>query len=73
MEITREQKLEWKNQALLERVSEITTSYENKVADLRVELTGVSQGLEQARAEIERLTGELAEAQTTNSEEVSSD
>lgn len=36
-------KNELKVQALLERVSNLTAEYENKVADLRVELTMLSQ------------------------------
>lgn len=43
---------ELKIQALLERVSTLTTEYENKVADLRVELTMTAQQLEQAVKEI---------------------
>lgn len=58
------QRLEWKNQALLERVSEIVTQYENKVADLRVEITAQAQDALEARAEIERLKSELAQANT---------
>lgn len=38
-----------KIQALLERVSSLTAEYENKVADLRVELTVVSRELESLR------------------------
>lgn len=38
-----------KIQALLEKVSNMTAQYENQVADLRVELTVVSQELEEAR------------------------
>lgn len=42
---------ELKNQALLERVSGLTAEYENKVADLRVELTMLSQELEALKSE----------------------
>jgi len=38
-----------KIQALLEKVSTMTAQYENQVADLRVELTLVSQELNEAR------------------------
>lgn len=37
-----------KIQALLERVSELTTTYESKLADLRVELTVVHSQLAEA-------------------------
>ena len=46
-------KNELKNQALLERVSSLTTQYENQVADLRVELTLVSQERDQLRSELD--------------------
>lgn len=52
-------KNELKAQALLERVSEITVAYENKCADYRVEITELSQRLQAALAEIERLNSEL--------------
>lgn len=39
-----------KIQALLEDISQLTTQYKNQVADLRVELTIVSQELDQLRA-----------------------
>lgn len=42
-----------KIQALLERVSSLTTDYENRIADLRVELTEVSNELAQERGEPE--------------------
>ena len=32
-----------KNQALSERIGELTSSYENRIAELRVELTIISQ------------------------------
>lgn len=38
-----------KEQALLERVGQLTVQYEDKIADLRVELTNVSQQLERAQ------------------------
>lgn len=38
-----------KIQALLEKVSSLTTNYENQVADLRVEVTMLSQALQEAQ------------------------
>ena len=49
------QRLELKNQALLERVSEITTTYENRVADLRVEVTLLTQQKQALEQEVNRL------------------
>lgn len=46
------QRLELKNQALLEKVSSLTTNYENQIADLRVELTVVSQELQHVQQEL---------------------
>ena len=46
-------KLELKNQALLERISTLTAEYENKVADLRVELTITSRERDSLRTEVE--------------------
>lgn len=53
-----------KNQALLERVSNLTAEYENKVADLRVELTVVGEQLRLAHEKLEsnELVQEEAEA-----------
>jgi hypothetical protein len=53
-----------KNQALLERVSNLTAEYENKVADLRVELTVVGEQLREATEKLESngLVPEEAEA-----------
>lgn len=53
---------ELKVKALLERVSNLTTEYENKVADLRVELTVVSQ---ERDAEVEALRNTVAELQAS--------
>lgn len=47
---------ELKIQALLEKISNLTTNYENQVADLRVELTVLGK-------EVEELKNALAEAQ----------
>ncbi len=47
--MSQEQQLDRKDlkiQALLERISQLTTQYESQVSDLRVELTVVSQELE---------------------------
>jgi hypothetical protein len=44
---------ELKVQALLEKVSNLTTRYENEVADLRVELTILSKQLEEANKKLE--------------------
>jgi hypothetical protein len=46
---------ELKVQALLEKISTLTTQYENQVADLRVELTMTSAELEAARERINEL------------------
>jgi hypothetical protein len=42
-----------KEQALLERIGELTVTYENKVADLRVELTKITQQLQQVTEELD--------------------
>lgn len=44
-----------KIQALLERVSNLTAEAENKVADLRVDLTMVSQERDELRQRVEEL------------------
>lgn len=64
---------ELKNQALLERVSELATQYENRVADLRVEVTLQSQELVGKSAEIERLKHELAELREAHETNVPDD
>jgi len=46
------QKLELKAQALLERISTLTAEYENKVADLRVELTIISNERDSLKEEL---------------------
>jgi small-conductance mechanosensitive channel len=48
-EITRK---DLKIQALLEKVSQLTTQYENQVADLRVDLTLVSSERDQLHAKV---------------------
>lgn len=56
------QRLELKNQALLEKVSSLTTNYENQIADLRVECTLLAQELQRTEQElasvVERLNKE---------------
>lgn len=44
---------ELKTRALLERVANLTAEYEDKVADLRVELTVVSQERDSLKAELD--------------------
>ena len=48
-------KKDLKNQALLETVSEITTNYENRVADLRVEVTVLTAEKQALEEEVKRL------------------
>lgn len=50
-----------KNQALVESISNLTANYENKVADLRVEITQLTQSLNEANQELDGLRNELAE------------
>lgn len=42
-----EDKLRYKNQALSERIAELTATYENQIAELRVALTEVSMEREE--------------------------
>jgi uncharacterized coiled-coil protein SlyX len=44
-----EERLQLKNQALLERVSQIVAQYEDRVAELRVDLTLLSNELEELK------------------------
>jgi regulator of replication initiation timing len=53
-----------KIQALLEKISHLTTQYENNAADLRVDLTVYAQENERLSAEIELLRNELEELRT---------
>ena len=46
------QRLELKNQALLEKVSSLTTNYENQIADLRVEVTMLMSELQHTEQEL---------------------
>lgn len=56
---------ELKVQALLEKISNLTTNYENQVADLRVEVTMLTQELQRTQSELaalaERGTDEVSE------------
>ena len=61
-------KNELKNQALLERISSLTTQLENQVADLRVELTITSQERDQLKAELDSLKSELENLRYQNVE-----
>lgn len=49
-EVQQMDRKELKIQALLEKVASLTAQYENQVADLRVDLTVVSQELQSAHA-----------------------
>lgn len=57
------QRLELKNQALLEKISSLTTNYENQIADLRVEMTVLAQDLNSTREELLSVGTRLAEAE----------
>lgn len=60
-----------KIQALTERVASLTADYENKVADLRVELTVVSHerdGLSNALQELSNKDADVPEDSEANSE-----
>lgn len=48
-----------KSQALLERVAELTTQYEDKVADLRVLVTRLSTDLERHKIKVQELEERL--------------
>lgn len=55
-----------KEVALLERVGELTCSYEDRIADLRVELTNVSNERDELRKDQSRLLVEIAKLQEAN-------
>lgn len=61
-QVTRE---DLKIQALLEKVGNLTATYENQIADFRVELTLVSQENEALKKKVEEL--EAPEAKGTTS------
>lgn len=56
---------ELKTQALLEKISSLTTNYENQIADLRVEVTMLSNELQHTQQElasaVEKLSGDTDE------------
>lgn len=56
-------RLELKNQALLEKISSLTTNYENQVADLRVEITILSNELQSAQTELSAAVERLNKAE----------
>lgn len=60
---------ELKVQALLEKVSNLTTNYENQVADLRVDVTLLSQENNSLKQELEALRASLEESQDAVSDE----
>lgn len=67
---------ELKNKALLERVSMLTTSYENQDAERRVDITLLAQQVEELKARIaeleeenQRLRDELVQAHETPAED----
>lgn len=49
---------ELKVQALLEKISSLTTGYENQIADLRVEITMLAENLQQTQNELSRVVTE---------------
>jgi uncharacterized protein YeeX (DUF496 family) len=52
-----------KIQALLEKVSKLTTDYENQAADYRVEITMLSQQLQETQQELARVREASAETE----------
>lgn len=52
-----------KIQALLEKISSLTTNYENQVAELRVDLTITSNELQEVKAELEALRAQTPESE----------
>lgn len=69
-------KIQALREALKDRVASITDEYENRIADLRIELTEVSQerdALRAAQAEQERLVQEEAAGTSKVSAEDSND
>lgn len=58
-----------KVQALLEKISNLTTNYENQVADMRVDITILGQENQELKAEVESLRPEAREDADVVSEE----
>lgn len=56
---------ELKVQALLEKISNLTTNYENQIADMRVDYTLLSQDRDQLREQLDNLDSNME-----NSDEV---
>lgn len=59
---------ELKVQALLEKISSLTTNYENQIADLRVEVTLASNELQAMGQELENLRGEKGQDEVSEEE-----
>lgn len=53
-------KVEGLRQAFRERVALLTDDYENRIVDLRVDLTGLSNDLQQSNAQNEELNQRIA-------------
>lgn len=64
-----------KIQALLEKISELTANYENKIAELRIDLTLQNNELNDSRIAIEALKEQLVEREDSvvQAEEASDD
>lgn len=67
---------ELKNRALLERISTLTTSYENQDAERRIDITVLTQQKEEAEKRVteleeenQRLRDELVQANTTTTDD----
>jgi chaperonin cofactor prefoldin len=65
-------RLELKNKAFLERISNLTANYENQVAELRVELTLLSQQLDEANKELTELRRVREDAEMAANERATS-
>lgn len=60
------EKSKLKNQALLEKISAITTKYENEAADYRVEITLLAKQNELLQREVEEYRAREEPAETAN-------
>jgi hypothetical protein len=60
---------ELKVQALLEKISTLTTNYENQIADLRVEITLVGQQLQETQEQLANAVSEEEAADTADTAE----